>query len=81
VGTERTQLHCDCDGLTRAPSYRCRSYGDVSANPADKAYMRHLKELAWSLLGGPAGVTLYTTDGGDASAWLGGCDWAVPTAS
>ena len=28
--------------------------------------MRHLKELAWSLLGGPAGVTLYTTDGGDA---------------
>jgi hypothetical protein len=29
--------------------------------------MEHLKSLAYSLLGGPAAVTLYTTDGGDAS--------------
>ena len=45
--------------------------------------MRHLKELAWSLLGGPAGVTLYTTDGGDAGAWRRGgwCCCPVPPAA
>lgn len=36
------------------------------SNPADHAYMEHLKNLAYSLLGGPSAIQLYTTDGGSA---------------
>lgn len=43
------------------------SYGSTSTNPADAAYMRHLKDAAAAALGGPEAVLLYTTDGGDVS--------------
>lgn len=40
------------------------SYGNTGGVPADATYMRHLKTLAQSILGGADAVQLYTTDGG-----------------
>ena len=40
------------------------SYGNTASNPADRAYMMALRDLAVSLL--PAGTQLYTTDGNSA---------------
>jgi hypothetical protein len=50
------------------------SYGNTGGNAQDKAYMVHLMNLAYQYLGGPApaGVQLYTTDGGDVSYMTGG---------
>ena len=47
--------------------------GNTGGNAADAAYMRHLADLAYSVLGGKSAVQLYTTDGGDA----GGCSGSV----
>lgn len=48
------------------------SYGNTGKNPADKAYMEHLKDLVYSHLGGPSQIQLYTTDGGDVGYMTGG---------
>lgn len=48
------------------------SYGHTGSNSSDHAYMEHLKNKTYALLGGQAAVQLYTTDGGDTSYMQGG---------
>jgi beta-galactosidase len=52
-------------GLVDSKPTCAGSYGDTGGNPADLAYMRHLKTFAHTSLGS-SNVLLYTTDGGDA---------------